>query len=149
MGKAEDAYARARSALEIFEQLPSADACEARGAFATATVRLRKPAAVKVLRTALACFAEHPRHKQEPVPHSLAVASLSLATSLGRNREAIPLLQTAAKDPSLKLPALDALAALRPLDAEAGCAAAIEALVREPSARREKATKGCKLPRLR
>ena|GEM_PF-4869167 len=140
------ARARAKLSLQIFDQVPadqSIDPCAALWAFAEAGARLRSPTAVKEARAALGCVEDQPRRDDE-----LARAALTLGLLLDKNREAIGLLKTAANEPSLKLTALDALATLRPIDAAAACAAAIEALVREPNPSREKAAKGCStLPR--
>ncbi|MBS1151002.1 MAG: Serine/threonine kinase [Myxococcaceae bacterium] len=140
------AHQRAKLALAIFDQLPAdqaIDPCPALWALAEAGTRLKKPSAQADARAALGCLANQPRRGAE-----LGRAALTLATLLGKTPEAIDLLKTAATDPSVQLVALDALAALRPFDPEAGCAAAIEALVRAPTEAREKAAKGCKLPRL-
>ncbi len=146
-GKTAAAYERVKRALAIFDQVPkdrAIDPCPALWVFAEAGLRLKKPTTLADARAALGCVAEQPNRKPE-----VARASLTLAGALGATADAIPLLQVAATDPAVQLPALDALAALRPIDPAAGCAAAIEALVRERTDRREKAARGCKLPRLR
>lgn len=140
------ARARAKLALQIFDQVPAEqviDPCAALWAFAEAGARLHAPTAAKEARAAMGCIEDQPRRDDER-----ARAALTLGLLLDKNKEAIGLLQTAAKDPSLQLTALDALATLRPIASGAACAAAIEALVREANPAREKAAKGCStLPR--
>lgn len=145
-GDFKGARTRARTALAIFDRVPkeqSIDPCGALWAFAEAGMRLHVPSAVTDARAALGCLGDHPFRKPE-----VARASLTLASMLGHTPEAIALMKAAATDPSVQLLALDALAAVRPYDSEVGCAAAIEALVRQPNEAREAAAKGCQLPRL-
>ncbi len=145
IGEPRAAHQRAKLALEIFDHVPQGepvDRCAALWALAESAARLKKAGAITEARAALDCLAV-PTGREDDV----ARASLTLASLLSRSPEKLRLLKVAAANPSVQMVALDALAALRPYDSEAGCAAAIEALVRERSDRREKAARGCKLPR--
>lgn len=141
------ARAKAREGLSILDTVPAEhaiDPCPALWVFAEAGRRLKAGTAVAEARTALGCLGEHPGRLPE-----VARAALTLARALGKDPEAIGMFQKAARAPSpVQLEALDALAALKASAPEAGCAAAVEALVRERTDAREKAAKGCKLPRI-